>query len=651
MPISEFLSRSGRSVSGWCFILLVALLLLPVPLVAQLPHLSHISVPVNSGILRGTVTIDLDGDGFLDLATVNGDGLITLLWNPGNGLFANRQTLSPGNGVDGLVRGIVAGDVDNDGDDDLAFFWAPTSGTGGYLSIRRNLAPGIFAPRQDVPLDLLEVFTPYEVELIDIDSDGFLDIVAATNQHHLFEIPASITVVLCQGLDASGEPLFGNPQHRFSLFYTEYLRVADYDSDGDLDIAISHEISESISFFFNNGSGAFSVASTFEISSNNSGPKSMTADDYDQNGTIDLLVSNVYSKTFSFLAGNGDGTFEDGGSFTTGQLGFGVQGFHSVGDLDGDGDLDLVIPYTGSLMKVHYNDGSGDFSAESIMVTDPTTGKSILADIDGDLILDIILEMGGSSRICIRTASPASAVHVESMRAVRGGLLHLPILVGANMDIEAFSFGAFLDDSLLAPLTLEPGFHLLDETAGIGPEFWLVDLLVPGGGISVDCVISSVPGGPVLPAGRLYQAAEVLLGVSNVPVPTLTPVIPTDGTAVPALAILEGQQPVVPSLSGALIEIIVPLQFVRGDVNENGLVNIGDAALLLRRMFLGATPGSCTAAEDVNKNGIVSLSDPLHLLYFLFQGSIPPVEPFPICGISPDPLAPGEGCTSYSLCP
>jgi len=647
LPLSQ---RRKRPISrgGHFSLLLVALLLWSTSLPAQLSHLSHLSLPVGGGALRGFVPIDLDGDGDLDLATVDGDGVITLLWNSGNGFVGNRQILLPGNGIDGLVRGLTSGDLDGDGDDDLAFYWAPVNGTGGFVSIRRNLAPGIFASRQDVPLDLQEVFTPLQVEIIDIDSDGVQDIVAATNQYAILDDPASITILLGQGVGGNGEPIFGNPQHRFSLFYTENLRVADYDADGDLDIALSHELGEEISFFFNNGSGAFSPATTIFLGGGASGPRSMTADDLDQNGTIDLLISNVYSKTFTFLEGNGDGTFNDTGSFVTGLVGYGVQGRHSVGDLDGDGDLDLVVPYTSGLMKIHYNDGSADFSDQSIHANDPNTRRSVIIDLDGDTTLDIVMDLPSARYINIRTALPASTVHVEPKTVARGGLLELPILVGANLDIEAFSFGVFLDDSLLAPLSLLPGFHLEAYTNGIGPEFWQPDLAVPGGGMTVDCVISSTPGGAVLPAGALLQAAEALLGVSNVLVPTLTPVFPTSGLGMPAVTTLEGQT-VEPSLSGTLIEIIVPLQFVRGDVNENGLVNIADPALLLRRLFLNATPGTCPASEDVNNNGIVSISDAIHLLVWLFASGAPPDSPFPTCGIAPDPV--NEECEAFGVCP
>jgi len=72
--------------------------------------------------------------------------------------------------------------------------------------------------------------------------------------------------------------------------------------------------------------------------------------------------------------------------------------------------------------------------------------------------------------------------------------------------------------------------------------------------------------------------------------------------------------------------------FVRGDPNEDGLVDLSDAVFLLNHMFLGGPIPPCRPVVDINRDGNLDLSDPIHLLGYLFQTGLPPSAPFPDCG-------------------
>src|SRR5262245_39203916 len=66
----------------------------------------------------------------------------------------------------------------------------------------------------------------------------------------------------------------------------------------------------------------------------------------------------------------------------------------SAGDLDGDGDLDLVLAkgrHTPLLDRVLLNDGRGRFAAADLGPTADRTYSAVLADIDGDGDLDILV--------------------------------------------------------------------------------------------------------------------------------------------------------------------------------------------------------------------------------------------------------------------
>ena len=85
-------------------------------------------------------------------------------------------------------------------------------------------------------------------------------------------------------------------------------------------------------------------------------------------------------------------------------------------------------------------------------------------------------------------------------------------------------------------------------------------------------------------------------------------------------------------------------QFIRGDVNEDGIVNAAD----LTECVTGG-PFSCDDAADVNDDGILSLDDCAYLSAFLDQGGPAPPPPFPACGT--DPTEDELGCASFPPCP
>jgi hypothetical protein len=73
------------------------------------------------------------------------------------------------------------------------------------------------------------------------------------------------------------------------------------------------------------------------------------------------------------------------------------------------------------------------------------------------------------------------------------------------------------------------------------------------------------------------------------------------------------------------------LHFVRGDINQDGGINLTDGVGILNYLFAGAVP-PCLAASDYNASGEIVITDAIQLLNFLFLGGPPPAAPFPECG-------------------
>ncbi|MEM7231014.1 MAG: hypothetical protein AAF517_02495 [Planctomycetota bacterium] len=86
-----------------------------------------------------------------------------------------------------------------------------------------------------------------------------------------------------------------------------------------------------------------------------------------------------------------------------------------------------------------------------------------------------------------------------------------------------------------------------------------------------------------------------------------------------------------------LVEGGLETEFIRGDSDLNGRVNLSDAVFILRALFQGHGPLPCEDAADVNDVARVDISDPIYLLRFLFLGGPEPPAPFPASGrdISP----------------
>ena len=103
--------------------------------------------------------------------------------------------------------------------------------------------------------------------------------------------------------------------------------------------------------------------------------------------------------------------------------------------------------------------------------------------------------------------------------------------------------------------------------------------------------------------------------------------------------------------SGSVLSAAIPFtvvsegpQFIRGDFNLDGSVDVSDPIALLRHLYLGM-PGGCLDAGDVNNTETLDITDAIRLLAFLFQAGMAPEAPFPGAGVDPDG-GDGLGCES-----
>ena len=250
------------------------------------------------------------------------------------------------------ARGLVLGDLDNDGDQDLIT-------TGG--SVRLNDGRGAFSP---APANVV-VRDAYHLILADVNADGTLDLVTSSGQIQLNDGSGAFTEL---------------PDFAPLTMDTREVAVGDLDGDGDLDIAFPKYSTDSLYVRFNDGGGLFPrqqlVAAGFR-------PVGVALGDVDNDGDLDVVVASEglssAGGTLSVGFNDGDGRFPRLGRVPVTYYGQQVR----LGDLDRDGDLDLVT----SNGEVRLNDGTGTFSG-----TQTTVGGSdiVLGDVDSDGDLDLV---------------------------------------------------------------------------------------------------------------------------------------------------------------------------------------------------------------------------------------------------------------------
>ncbi|HWT00602.1 MAG TPA: FG-GAP-like repeat-containing protein [Pyrinomonadaceae bacterium] len=160
--------------------------------------------------------------------------------------------------------------------------------------------------------------------------------------------------------------------------------VADFDGDGKLDMATANSFSDDVTILLGNGTGAFTEAAGSPVTVGTS-PVSVAAADFDNDGDQDLAVANIDDDTVTILLGDGAGGFTEAANspFNAGP------GPASVvtGDFNNDGRQDLATANAGCTdVTILLGDGAGDFSeAAGSPVTVGITPVSItLADFNKD---------------------------------------------------------------------------------------------------------------------------------------------------------------------------------------------------------------------------------------------------------------------------
>jgi len=270
---------------------------------------------------HGAVWADLDNDGDYDLW--NGAYTINNLYvNDGTGQFADVTFQGGINKPDGKTRGVVAFDMDNDGDLDLfANNWG--SEIGQENELYRNEGNMTFSPVSGGDLTL--AIGSQGATGGDLDGDGDVDIILADyfGDHNVFVLlNDSNGIFSLQDNALLGLPMSGN---------CDGVTLGDLNNDGYLDLIIADSATKFV--YVNNGNGAFSFTASF------SAPGYMAAvADFDNDGDLDFYCPG----DDRIFLNNGSANFDAVSNLGLPNTSSIDPRCASLSDIDDDGDLDII---------------------------------------------------------------------------------------------------------------------------------------------------------------------------------------------------------------------------------------------------------------------------------------------------------------------
>jgi hypothetical protein len=318
--------------------------------------------------IYGAQATDLNGDGFLDLATVNevsADVRVALNRGDGSGLF---HAFLPPQAIAERSSPNEPADFDNDGHTDGCF----SASLGQAVTVLLGNGDGTYGATQTIALG----GAPHGIAVLDVDGDADLDIVDADR--------AGSALALLVNDGAGG---FGLPARFEGGVDGEYgLAAGDMDGDGITDLVVAGRDSRTIVTLLGRGDGTFDAATPAQATGGNTWV--LALGDLDGDGDLDVTAANSTSNNGAVLLNDGTGRFAE--PLVT------IVGAHTpstdLGDLDGDGDLDWVLTsFGGGFWRVYANDGAGRFTFDQQLDAPNNPSCAVLLDFDADGDLDLAL--------------------------------------------------------------------------------------------------------------------------------------------------------------------------------------------------------------------------------------------------------------------
>jgi hypothetical protein len=357
------------------------------------------------------VVADLNSDGLEDLVLSGNNTIGVCIKNIEYNFTCSYLTSSVA-GLSYYNYSNSVGDVDNDGDKDIVINGIIYTGnpfpdtTDNYIAFFENNGSGTFTETSNTFVG--SGYSSINLELIDIDNDGVLDIYSDNINR-----PGNNLVRIYYGI---GDGTFSLPQYDLDIISNSRSLIADWNVDGLSDIVTS--TTDSIEVYINNGLGNFAKTETFTLPiphyplTPGGGIKLI---DYNNDGKLDLHVITSANSLYHIhiLYGVNGGEFED--SFTYGgalnKFSNSGNAYHSIGYINDDKYVDVIYK---------------DTSQNIIKAENATANRLQVNVVDSSGVENTALTVNADGATKIRSNSNSPALQIlssdgESILTVNSG--------------------------------------------------------------------------------------------------------------------------------------------------------------------------------------------------------------------------------------
>ena len=360
------------------------------------------------------------------------------------------------------AQSVATADIDGDGDLDVL----SASDFDDKIALYRNDGTGAFAAQEIISTNAVGARS---VATADIDGDGDLDVLSASFNDDKIALYRNDGT----GAFAAQEVITTNADAAQSV------TTADIDGDGDLDALSASAFDNDIALYRNDGTGTFGAKEI--ISTDAVGASSVATGDIDSDGDLDVLSASslALDNKIAIALYRNDGTGTFGGEEVISRNAGGAA-FVATGDIDGDGDLDVLSASSiDNEIALYRNDGTGTFGAEEIISTNALGAQSVAAaDIDGDGDLDVLSASFGDDKIALYRNDGTGAFGAEeiiSTNAVEARSVATADIDGdGDLDVLSASFD---DDKIALYRNQSPPLAVETLPTGFPGETLTVDLV------------------------------------------------------------------------------------------------------------------------------------------------------------------------------
>lgn len=392
----------------------------------------------NTGRNRGMAVVDYNQDGWDDLYVCRLDSANLLYRNNGDGTFTDVAAAA-GVAYTGPSTTSVWGDLDNDGWPDLVLgnFNMPSL-------IYRNNGDGTFTNKTPAS-GFNNNGNVQSAMLADVDNDGSLDI-------YLANAAAQNALFLNKGNWTFQNFIYGSGAVDPTLSLGGIF--FDYDNDGDQDLYLVHDGKIPNLLYRNDGKGHFNDVSALAGVNYAGMGMGVDAGDMNNDGYLDLYITNLYENALFLNNGNGKFTnFSVPAGVTDRGMGWGAMWI----DYDNDCWMDIYVNNDTYFMVdgMAYNNllyrNQGNMSFQNVaggsVVSSPYGGYGVAhLDVNADGLLDIAVCNTGADGNQLFINQTPDAYHWVALHLV--GVQSNRSAIGARVVLKAG--GRTLSDQVIA---------------------------------------------------------------------------------------------------------------------------------------------------------------------------------------------------------